>query len=57
MNKRQAIEALCEIHSGDPEAAHTRADAILCEYLRKNGAPSLAIAFETLRDRVGFYYA
>jgi hypothetical protein len=54
----EAVAALDAMPEGYcEEIGHSQADDILCECLRKLGAPEVADAFERARSRVGFWYA
>ncbi len=61
VNERQrlnaAINALGNLDDGDPEAAHSEAEDILCRLLTDFNLNGAVIAFEEARDRVGFWYA
>lgn len=53
----RAVDELAHLDPGDPEAAHNRADDVLCMYLRATGSRAVAEAFERARERCGFWYA
>lgn len=55
--KAKAIADLNALDDADPESAHSRADAILSNYVRAIGEVAIADAFEAARERVGFWYA
>jgi len=58
MSEDEAIKELDSFLEGtDEEIAHSRADDVLCAYLRANGGSAVAEAYETCRTRVGFWYA
>ena len=58
MAPEEVIEALDAMqHNDDPESAHGCAEDILCDFLRAQGYSGVAEAFESARDRVGFWYA
>ena len=57
MNYEQAMKAFRKLDEDDPAAAHREAELILIGWLRANGQPQLATAFEDARRRVGFWYA
>ena len=57
MTEEDAIKELNEMERGDNESVHNRADKLLCEFLRDNGYPALANAYEEARKRVEFWYA
>jgi hypothetical protein len=52
------VAELDAIQPGDPEEAHSDADAILLRALRRLGGDDVASAWERVADRVGgFWYA
>jgi hypothetical protein len=51
-----AVMPLDSMGTGDPEAAHGRADDILLEVLDVL-APDVSAAWRRCRDRVGFWYS
>ncbi len=57
--KEQVIEELnaMSTEDSDPEMAHADADRLLLQFLRDNGHPEIAEAFNGARDRIGFWYA
>lgn len=57
MTEEEAIKRLNELEGGDAESAHLEADDILCEYLKMNGSPRIAEAFENASGCIGFRYA
>ena len=60
MNKDEAVAMLNDVgERSDSEISHIDADDILCAYLRSKGqdGKDVADAFESARDRVGFWYA
>ena len=58
MTKDEAIAALDQIDErGDTEHDHAVADQILVEFLRANGHPEVADAWERAEERAGFWYA
>ena len=52
-----AINKLDDLSTGDPEASHSDADDIICEFLRGVGYGDAADAFDRANSRVGFWYA
>jgi len=57
MTKDEAITALNAIENGDSEIAHGQADDILLAFLKSNGHPEVALAWESAQDRATFWYA
>jgi hypothetical protein len=62
MIKEEAIMLLKKIESKpssevDPEQAHITADRILLYFLKTNGYDDLAEAYESTRERIGFFYS
>ncbi len=53
----EAISMLKALPAHDEEAAHSKADEILCNFLRANGHAELANTFDAVRERIGFWYA
>lgn len=54
---KQIVVELQAMDGCDPEAAHARADWLMCEALRLLGAGDIADAFLDARNRLGFWYA
>lgn len=46
-----------ELDESDPEGTHREAELIVMDFLRRNGYPCVAEAFEHKRREVGFWYA
>lgn len=54
---KAAVDELNAMQGGVNEVeAHSRAEDILCEYLKAIGAAQLANAFDEANNRVGFWY-
>lgn len=55
MTKHKAIRQLNTLPITDPEAAHSKADAILLEFLRTNGHPAITKAYKRIVQRCGWW--
>ena len=54
----EAVKYLDDMEEGsDAEIEHSRAENVLCAYLRATGSGDLADAFDNACERVGFWYA
>lgn len=51
------IRALHNLASGDNEADHARAEALLLQWIKDIGYASVAEAYLATKERVGFWYA
>ena len=58
MTSQQAIDKLNGLTGYDPDSDHVTAEEILKEFLKTNGAPAVADAFDDASSRgLGFWYA
>lgn len=60
MTQEQAVQALETIGRGGfdcPEEGHCLADRTILQFLRDNGFSQVADAWDSARERVGFWYA
>lgn len=57
MTEQKAIETLNSLTDADPEGAHEIADAVLVQWLKKNGHADIANAWMAARERCRFWYA
>ena len=48
MTREQAIKALKECSEGDPERAHSRADGVLCDFLKSLGFEDVVEAWDDI---------
>ena len=48
--RERAIKALLELDVSDPESAHSKADAILLDFLRDAGFPDVVLAYKTAQE-------
>lgn len=56
MTKEEAVKLLEALTDDDPERSHMDADRILVEFLIES-APEVALAYCSVSNRVGFWYA
>lgn len=58
MTAAEAIERLNSMtRNDDPEESHGIADGVLLEVMRSHGLADVASAWQSARNRVGFWYA
>jgi hypothetical protein len=57
MTKYDVINLLDAMDDKNPEVAHIEAENILMAFLKDNGFPEVAEAYERAQGRVGFWYA